>query len=182
VIASIIGNTVASPVSPSDNLSVTYSEWVYQETGGTLDFIIQATNNTVANGDIIDRVTTGSFAGNGAVTTDVGFNSSVPGLATISGGYNPGAADRSGVTGPTVGFDFTTDVPQGGQTDYLIIKTNATWYIPGTVSFQDGVTASGAGFGVAPEPNMTCLLSVLAIGILGIAYRRKKNVVKNTEV
>jgi hypothetical protein len=178
-VASTLGNTITTTVG-SDTLTVTYSEWVYQEAGGTLDFIIQGTNTGAAGQDIIDRVTTGSFAG-GSTTTDVGFNSSVPILAAIVGGVNPVNGSRS-LSGATVGFDFAAnEIPVGGKTDYLIIKTNATQWVPGSVSFQDGVTASGPGFGVAPEPNMACLLSVFAISIVGIAYRRKKNVAKNTE-
>ena len=167
-------------------LKVTYSEWVYQEAGGTLDFVIQATNNTIAGGTVIEDITTSGYAGNGTTTTDLGFNANSAGLPAIVGGLDPkfGSRTLDSDGGGIVGFNYgiATPIAQGKSTDYLIIKTNQTSYVPGTVSFQDGVSASGPGFGVAPEPNMACLLSVLSIGILGIAYRRKKNVAKNTEV
>ena len=110
----------------------------------------------------------------------------MPFIAGTITGNSPYTADRSS-NGNVVAFNFNTGTPDhtinpGGNTLYLIIKTNATQFVPGNVSFQNAVTASGAGYGVAPEPNMTCLLSVLGVGILGIAYRRKKNVVKTNEV
>ena len=185
VIASTGSTTVCNVVGcgAGTTLDVTYTEWVFQEAGGTLDFVIQATNNTVPGGTVIENVTTSNFTGAGTTTTDLGFSTTANGLPTIVGGKDPVTGDRT-LDGPgVVGFNFgiATPVPQGAHTDYLIIKTNQTQYVPGTVSFQDGVTASGPGFGIAPEPNMACLLSVFAIGIVGIVYRRKKNVAKNTE-
>ena len=165
-------------------LKVTYTEWVFQEAGGTLDFVIQATNNSVPGGTVIENITTANFTGSGTTTTDLGFSSTANGLPTIAAGQGPEFGSRT-LDGPgVVGFDFgiVSTVPQGGQTDYLIIKTNQTEFVSGSVSFQDGVAASGPGFGVIPEPNLACVLSVFAIGIVGIAYRRKKNVAKNTEV
>jgi hypothetical protein len=181
IVASTL-NQVASTTVGTDVLTVTYSEWVYKESGGTLDFIIQA-DNSATSSDFIDAVTTSGFAGNGSVTTNVGFNASAPLLTTISGGIDPSTGSRLPANGNVVGFGFGSTVVNAGQdTDYLIIQTNQTQFVPGTVSFHDGITAAGAGYGVAPEPNMACLLSVFAIGILGIAYRRKKIAAKNTEV
>ena len=158
VVASILNDTI-STTAAGDTLTVTYSEWVYQEAGGSLDFIIQANNDAGVSNDIIDRVTSGSFQGNGAITTDLGFNSAAPVLGSpIVGGLDPTTGDRS-ANGATVGFDFgASEVAPGGKTDYLIIKTNATKWVPGTVSFQDGVTVTGAGFGVVPEPGSVGLL------------------------
>jgi flagellin-like hook-associated protein FlgL len=176
------GSQTASTTVGTDILTVTYTEWVYKESGGTLDFIIQA-DNSASSTDFIDQVTTSGFAGNGSVTTNVGFNPSAPTLTTITGGIDPGTGSRLPANGNVIGFGFGTTVVNPGQdTDYLIIQTNQTQFVAGTVSFQDGITAAGIGYGVAPEPNMACLLSVFAVGILGIAYRRKKVAAKNTEV
>jgi len=192
------GGTLSTTNGLGNILTITYTEWVYQDSGsGDLDFVIQATDDSSATGpctlngspsatcaasnDIIDNITTSSFTGNGGVTTDLGYNTSVNGGASLSGTpVQP--ATGSNIAG-IVGFAFNgTPVLPGQQTDYLIIKTNATAFVPGTVSFIDTLVASGAGYGVAPEPNMTALLSLFALGIIGVAYRRKKNVVKNTEV
>ena len=186
-----VGSVVASTTNTVNNLGfppvidVTYTEWVYKETaGGTLDFIIEAKSNSDST-DILERITTGSLAGNGTVTTDVGFSNAVPFIGGTITGNSPYTADRSS-NGSVVAFNFNTGTPDhtinaGVNSLYLIIKTNATQFVTGNVGFQNSVTASGPGFGVAPEPNMAALLSVLAVGILGIAYRRKKNVGKNTE-
>jgi len=168
VVADILNNTVTTTQS-GDTLTVDYSEWVYKEAGGTLDFIIQADNTGTSGQDFIDQITTSSFVGTGSTTTDVGFNSSVPGLTTISpAGIDPTNGGRSS-NGAVVTFNFgSNEVMSGEKTDYLIIKTNATAFIPGTVSFQDGVTATGAGFGVAPEPGSVGLLlgGLFGVGLL----------------
>ncbi len=71
-----------------DTLTVTYSEYVYQEMGGTLDFIIQATNTGRRTG--LHRQCYGlGFRGQRIITTNVGFNASAPLGSTISGGIDP---------------------------------------------------------------------------------------------
>jgi len=184
--------TVSTTVGGT-SLTVTYQEWVYTDSGtGGLDFIIKATNDgsadpggttDPASNTVIDTVTGGNFAGDGTVVTNLGYGVSAANLPVIPVSSGPNGASRT-ADGSVVGFDFSVAGPvMGGQsTDYLIIKTNATNWAPGTVSFQDSVSVSGVGYGVAPEPNMTALLSVLAIGLVGLAYRRKKNAAKNTEV
>jgi hypothetical protein len=138
---------------------------------GCLDWVITAADVT---GDI-GRVTAFGFSSNAAVLTDVGF--------LAGSGIAPTTVDRNVSSGSSViGFNFAPAIQPGNGTDVLVIKTNVSSFVPGTLSALDGVPVTTNAWGVAPEPNMTCLLSVLALGILGIAYRKNKNVVKNTEV
>lgn len=182
--ATVVANTgpitltgTAGPLT----LNATYDEVVYSDpTGvcaGCLDFVIQVTDNSPASTDIIQSVTGSGFA---LATTDVGFNSSVNGGAALSSPIDPANITRSN-TG-VVSFDYRPgQISPGQQSAYLIIRTDAKQFIPGTVTVQDGVALTGAGYGVAPEPNLTYLLSVFAVGIIGIAFRRKKNAANNTE-
>jgi PEP-CTERM motif len=186
--ATLVGFTGPQTISTTigtDTLSVTYFEDVFTDPSGLcpgcLDFLIQATNNT-ASTDIIDRVTTSNFGALGASLPDVGDNTSLPAgtnygaFPAIGGAIAPTSLDRSS-NGNVIGFDFAASaVSPGGNTEYLIIKTTATAFVPGTVSFQDGVTASGPGFGVAPEPDMIALL-VLGLAGVVLANRRRKSVV-----
>ncbi|HEV3333494.1 MAG TPA: hypothetical protein VG096_21065 [Bryobacteraceae bacterium] len=156
--------------------SVTMQEQIFVDTGaglcaGCLDWVITAADVT---GDI-GRVTAFGFSSNAAVLTDVGF--------LAGSGIAPTTVDRNVSSGSSViGFNFAPAIQPGNGTDVLVIKTNVSSFVPGTLSALDGVPVTTNAWGVAPEPNMTCLLSVLALGILGIAYRKNKNVVKNTEV
>lgn len=178
--ATLLADTGTQTVSGSINgttLSVTYSEQVYSDPNGLcngcLDFVIQATNNGSSN-TIINRVTASNFAGaGGTAQTDVGYNTAVNGGTALTGAIFPNQGDRQ--TADVVGFDFNSTVVNPGQyTYYLIIRTDQTNYVPGSVSFQDGVTAFGTGFGVAPEPNLIALMSLAFLGIIGATWRRKK--------
>jgi len=169
----------------TSSLIVDYTESVWTEVGGScpgcIDFEITATNRS-ASTITVESISTGSFAGlPSANGLNIGDNG-----ATSSTVVAPNADSRSNFgtdQGATAKFYFnSTPLAPGDSTVNLVIKTTALTYTAGTLAFQDGVSANGAGYGVAPEPNMACLLSVLAVGILGVAYRRKKNVVKNTEV
>jgi len=168
--------TATTTVGPT-TLTVNYDEYVFSDNAnpfcpGCLDFVIVATDNAASN-TFIQNITAGSFAGNGTVLTNLGYNS-VYDTLPVAVGLNPLTGNRSN-DGSVVGFSYVPgDVPAGSSTDYLIIQTNARNFVPGTVSFQDGVTASGVGFGVAPEPNLVGLLMVGGLGLVFVARRRMK--------
>jgi hypothetical protein len=173
---SALTSMTVSGSDPADNLAATYTESVYADASNTfcagcLDFVIQVSDT---NTDVVDVVSAGSFAG---FMTNVGYSS--PGVSYIS----PASISRTGGTGAVVNFSFAgNDITDGKTSAYLIIQTNALTYGAGTVGILDQGSFQGAGFAPTPEPNMAALLSVFAIGILGIAYRRKKNAAKNTQV
>jgi hypothetical protein len=155
--------------------SVTMQEQIFADTGaglcaGCLDWVINVTD---VSGDV-GRVTAFGFSSNPAILTDVGFL--VP--ASI-GPIAPTTVDRNISSGSSVvGFNFAPAIPPGSSSAVLVIKTNVKAFVPGTLSALDGVPVSTNAWGVAPEPNMTALLSVLAVGILGLSYRRKKDAKK----
>lgn len=151
------------------DLDVTLREQVFADTGGglcagCLDFVITATDLSTTMG----RVTATAFAG---FTTDVG-------VITGTGTFDPTSINRS-ANGNDIGFFFGTH--SSGTADTLVIRTNGTILQTGALFAIDGGIVTTPAYGLAPEPNMAALLSVLAVGILGVAYRRKKNVTKNTE-
>jgi hypothetical protein len=159
--------------------SVVFQEQVFQDTGAglcaaCLDWVITVSD---ISGDI-GRVTAGNFGSSASVLTDVGF---LPGPNVA-----PATVDRTvNGNGPgtsVIGFNFSTAIPAGGKSAVLVIKTNDMNFVPGTLSAIDGIPVSTAAWGVAPEPKLTYLLSVLAVGIIAIAHRLKKNAVKKTEV
>jgi len=164
----------------SGSESVQMQEQIFADTGGglcagCLDWVISVTEVT---GDI-GRVTAGNFSSSALLLTDVGY---------LTDGINlaPATVDRTvGGLGPgtsIIGFSFAPAIPAGSSSDVLVIKTNIKAFVPGTLSAIDGIPVSTNAWGVAPEPNMTCLLSVLAVAIFGLAYRSKNKVAKNTEV
>jgi hypothetical protein len=188
VVAAATSNTWGGPALADTGLitvtngteSVQMQEQIFADGGGglcagCLDWVISVTD---ATGDI-GRVTAGSFSSNPLIQTDVGF---------LTDGINlaPSTVDRTvGGLGPgtsIIGFSFAPAIPAGSSSDVLVIKTNDNAFVPGALSAIDGIPVSTNAWGVAPEPNMTCLLSVLAVGIFGLAYRSKKKVAKNTEV
>jgi hypothetical protein len=155
--------------------SVTMQEQIFADTGaglcaGCLDWVINVTDVT---GDV-GRVTAAAFSDSPSILTDVGY------LAGANAA--PATVDRNVSVGSSViGFNFAPAIQPGFSSDVLVIKTNVKAFVPGTLSALDGVPVSTNAWGVAPEPNMTALLSVLAVGILGLSYRRKKDA-KKTEV
>ena len=160
------GLTTVSTTLGGDTLTVTYFENVYADAAltcpGCLDFVIMASNTGAAGTDVIDRITTGNFRPlQGLLDVDMGHNIVVDGLAPlpIPPAVAPDSVDRT-LNGATLGFNFSVlgGVKPGMSTDYLIIKTTATSYVTGTISFQNSVTASGLAFAPAPEPSKVGLL------------------------
>jgi PEP-CTERM motif len=175
-------NQTIQPV-PGTSFNATYTEWVYSDTSGTvsasggsaglcqncLDFFIEVSN---AGPGVEEHITTASFAG---FSTDVGYSSVgvTSGPAAQPAGIIPNLVDRSS-DGSVVDFNYTTtNVTSGENTVLLEIQTNATSFIAGTVSVQDGTSGFNAGFAPtsAPEPGTMVLFGLGFIG-LGMAKFR----------
>jgi hypothetical protein len=151
-------------------LSVSYSEYVAADQNnsfcaGCLDFAIFVMNNGTESAE---SISTGSFAG---FLTDVGYWSGSTGAA-------PMTISRSS-DGLAIHFDYIgfNNLTPGQSSDYLVIETNATSYVPGTITVQDGVTIDTAGFAPAvPEPMSMGLLGggLALLGLVGMCRRAKK--------
>ena len=130
--------TISGTISPG-TFTTTYTEWVFADSNNTfcagcLDFVYQFTDNGPG---INERYTGYSFAG---FMVDVGYD---PATGTMV----PSTVDRS-TNGDVVGFNYigTDEITSGETTPLLIIETNATTYVPGLVSAQDGSAAPARAF------------------------------------
>ena len=168
IIATASG-TIAPSVG-SAHFSVDFTENVFQDPAnmfcaGCLDFVYVFTNH---GPDVNERYSMSSFAG---FMLNVGtdpFN-----VAT-----NPSTIDRSNNgNGPNVGFNFPgiIEVAAGMTTVSLVIQTNATHVVPGTVTAQDGVAGSVAALApaVIPEPGSLVLMGGGLIAVGGFLRRSR---------
>lgn len=140
--------------------SGTYDAYVYRD-GSTLDFVYDF-NNSANSIDSLQSATMSSFAG---FTTDVYY-------VTGSGGA-PTSVSR--LQNPVVKFFFNGLVAPGQSSDQLVIKTNATQYVAGFLSLQDGGATTVSAFAPSgvPEP-ATMLLLGSGLMIMGIARRGRR--------
>ena len=132
---SVLATTGTVPLTsvPASFMSTYVAEVVADAgRGGLLDFILQTTNSP-ASGDALGRITLTSFAG---FATDVGAAISAGGLA---GGTAPPVNIPRSSAGNVIGFNFAPGVLSPGTTsEVLVVETNATAFVPGTVLETDG--------------------------------------------
>ncbi|MGD0137903.1 MAG: hypothetical protein ABSD28_03440 [Tepidisphaeraceae bacterium] len=151
---------------PFVSLSSVYSglldSQVWDEAGGTLDFVYQFSSSP-NSGDSIKRFSVTDFEG---LTT---YADDTP----VGGGSAfPTSVDRSAL-GDVIGFNFATPVAPGATTYQMVIDTNATAFSPngGTASWIDGDVAFTAVPTPIPEPASGALA---AIALSSLALRPRK--------
>jgi len=145
---------------------------VVREASGTLSFYYQI-HNDLTSLDAIERFTNQSFTGfstNADYRTDAQLGTT--GGSGLVGTVGSRFATRSS-TGAVVGFNFwstTGFVPQGADTYWHVIRTDATLYTSGSTALLNGGIATVQTFApIVPEPGSLALL-----GLGALMLRRRK--------
>jgi hypothetical protein len=191
----ILANTGWESISTSDGTAKVREIVVKGDTNnpyGGLDFIYQmhntSGNNSGNNLSALNAINFGSFqtdviAANPHATSfsDGGNSFLKPG----GSGYNPTGATRSN-DGSQVSFNFGTSgnakLTPGSKSDLLIVRTDASNYTTGSITFTDdggGTSGSAGGFTAStPEPASVFLLAgcLAGLGAAGAWKRRRKAV------
>lgn len=154
---------------PVSGLAGSWKETVFTEAGGTLDFDFSVTVNS-ANSDTLGSFSVTNYKG---FTVSASQFSSAAGLST---GTTPISGAKLASFG-TVTASWSTGLPatgNSGSSFVLILRTNATSYQPGTISFLDaGPAGPFPDYAPAtPEPASLILLGGLSLGFGGAGFRR----------
>ncbi len=176
--AGVLVDSTTIPLTGVGNLTAA----VIRTASNTLDFYYQIVNNVGSN--IVDANSNGPFVDSGfEFATDVFYRVDTGGLGIFSAGSllaAPSSVDRTS-NGVIVGFNFsgTGTIDPGETSRILVIRTDATNYVPGLSLIDVGGDVFGGGVTFAPaaavpEPASLALLSS-AFAAAGYLARRRKS-------
>jgi PEP-CTERM motif len=145
-------------------IGASFTETVFKESGGTLNFDYVFTNT---NTDGIASTVMSSFTG---FTVAVAYSGNT--VAPTS------AALGSGTDAGVVTFNFS-GLSSGQTTSTLIVSTNALAFGAGFVGVQDGSSAGAnalapTAVAAVPEPSSLAIAGIGALGLIGFGLRRRK--------
>jgi hypothetical protein len=172
LVQKVNGTDASSCANPGDCYTVDWVENVMRDPNNVfcsncLDWLVQATMESNSQSSaLISRITVSSFAN---FRTDIGIDTNPApagsqGLSN-SGTQSPNQVERD-ATQRNIAWDFTlssNEITPGKTTVLLVVETNATNVVPGTISFQNGETAGD----VALAPAIPDAVWVPALGLLG---------------
>jgi hypothetical protein len=151
---------------------------IFMESGGTLDFYYQVSNDASSKTSLGRESNTffdefGTFVG---FRTDGGSDAMVATAGFGDGTMAPVTADRAdGVIGFSFDRAVTDEIAPGEMSNVLIISTNAKNWTMGNAEVLDGGSATVMAFQPAnvPEPATMALLGGGLLALAGIRrYRR----------
>lgn len=151
------------------------SSAVYRNVAGFLDFYYQ-----FADTGGLDNLGRLSFFNYDNFTTNVFviLDGSLLGGSFLNGLVNPVSVQRgASLTTNAIGYDYAPGFVAGSTSRALLIRTNATNFMPGTFSVIDGSTSTTASFAPAaavPEPE-TYALFMAGLAAVGFMARRRKS-------
>lgn len=153
---------------------------------GYLDFVYQVTNLSTSNTSLTG-LSFASFTG----FSDIAAWQFLNGIGVFGAGTEEADSARRNPDGQVLGVNFDTNFFAANDTDagpngllnpgetsstFLFRVNNATGYLPGTFTAQNGVTLTARGFSptaAVPEPG-TWAMMLLGFGAVGVSMRRRR--------
>jgi len=183
--AGTLVDSLLTPLTSGPTLIANLRSAVVLNAGGTLDFYYQVANSGLS-GHNLSLASNQAFAlPSSTFVTDVFLRTDTGGLSFFKTGTGaPSSASRSG-DGVVVGFNFvgprtSAKLNPGEISQILVVRTNATQYVPGTGTISNSIVASGDSFAPfspssVPEPTSLLLLgSAFAAAGYMARYRAAK--------
>jgi len=146
---------------------------VVDSISGFLDFVYEFEVTSPTAAGVINRMSTGNYAG---FTTDVGACPGCPDVVALNapqdGNATPNTVDRSG-DGSAIGFNFSGGVAgPNADTFALIIATDASAFSNRATQLIDNGTANLVGYAPAPELGTLTLFGSGLIAMAGLVRRK----------
>ena len=140
----------------------------------TYEFDYTGWDHNFVNTDVISRITVSPYA---PPENPVTYSTDAR-WSTVSGGVSLAVINRPG-TGDAVGFSWALSplghgkIGLGGNSNLLVVYTNATQYMTGNVSIIGTGTLETPSFAPAPEPSTFVMLGLGIVSLFGYCLRKR---------